>query len=113
VLGDEKVTGLLIEDNRTKVQTVLPVTGFFLAIGHDPNTVPFREWIEHDAVGYLKPVPGKTATNIPGVFVCGDASDPYYRQAISAAGTGCMAAIEAERWLEEQKAGAGHSGGAA
>ncbi len=113
VLGDEKVTGLLIEDNRTKVQTVLPVTGFFLAIGHDPNTVPFREWIEHDAVGYLKPVPGKTATNIPGVFVCGDASDPYYRQAISAAGTGCMAAIEAERWLEEQKAGAGHGGGAA
>jgi thioredoxin reductase (NADPH) len=104
VLGEEVINGLLVEDNRTGEKSVLPVTGFFLAIGHDPNTVPFRPWLDHDSVGYLVPQPGKTATRIPGVFVCGDAADPYYRQAISAAGTGCMAAIEAERWLEDQKA---------
>ncbi len=104
VLGAEKVEGLLVEDNRDGSRSVLPVTGFFLAIGHEPNTAAFRPWLEHDEVGYLKPIPGKTATKIPGVFVCGDAADHYYRQAISAAGTGCMAAIEAERWLEDEKA---------
>lgn len=104
VLGEKKVSGLLVENNQTGETSVLPVTGFFLAIGHEPNTKPFQQWLEHDAVGYLVPQPGKTATKIPGVFVCGDAADPYYRQAISAAGTGCMASIEAERWLEDQKA---------
>jgi thioredoxin reductase (NADPH) len=104
VLGAEKVEGLQVVDNRTGEESVLPVTGFFLAIGHEPNTKAFRPWLDHDEVGYLIPTPGKTATKIPGVFVCGDAADHYYRQAISAAGTGCMAAIEAERWLEDEKA---------
>jgi thioredoxin reductase (NADPH) len=105
VLGAEKVSGLSLINNQTGETSVLPVTGFFLAIGHEPNTHAFRPWLDHDSVGYLIPHPGRTATRVPGVFVCGDAADPYYRQAVSAAGTGCMAAIEAERWLEEQKAG--------
>jgi thioredoxin reductase (NADPH) len=80
----------------------------FLGIGHTPNTAPFQKWIDHDDTGYLITQPGRTATNIPGVFACGDAQDHYYRQAITAAGSGCAAAIEAERWLEDQKHGAAH-----
>jgi thioredoxin reductase (NADPH) len=103
VLGEQKITGLALENSKTGEKSVLPVTGFFLAIGHKPNTEPFMPWLDHDAVGYLQPVPGKTATKVPGVFVCGDAADAYYRQAVTAAGTGCAAAIECERWLEDVK----------
>jgi thioredoxin reductase (NADPH) len=104
VLGDKSVEGVRVR-NRSGDEHVLPVTGMFLGIGHQPNTGPFLPWIDHDENGYLVTTAGKTATNIPGVFACGDAQDHYYRQAITAAGTGCMAAIEAERWLEDQKHG--------
>ncbi|MFZ5477543.1 MAG: thioredoxin-disulfide reductase [Myxococcota bacterium] len=104
VLGDKHVEGVRLHDNVTGETTVRKVDGMFLGIGHQPNTRPFLDWIDHDENGYLKTVPGKTATNVPGVFACGDVQDHYYRQAITAAGSGCMAAIEAERWLEEQKA---------
>ncbi|MBI5850376.1 MAG: thioredoxin-disulfide reductase [Planctomycetes bacterium] len=97
-----KVTGLTLEDTVKKTRHRADADGLFLAIGHRPNTELFKGQLELDPVGYIKTVPGKTATKIPGVFACGDAQDSYYRQAISAAGTGCMAAIEAERWLEAQ-----------
>ena len=77
----------------------IQIDGFFLAIGHKPNTDIFREWLETDEVGYLKKIDGTPKTKIPGVFVAGDCADPVYRQAISAAGSGCQAAIEAERYL--------------
>lgn len=79
----------------------LPIDGFFLAIGHKPNTDIFREWLETDETGYLKKIDGTPRTKLPGIFVAGDCADPVYRQAISAAGSGCMAAIEAERFLLE------------
>jgi thioredoxin reductase (NADPH) len=101
VLGDTSVTGVRVHDNVHGTESILPVTGMFLGIGHQPNTRPFLDWIDHDENGYLVTVPGRTATNVPGVFACGDAQDHYYRQAVTAAGSGCAAAIEAERWLEE------------
>ena len=76
------------------------IKGLFLAIGHKPNSDPFTPWLAHDDVGYLQAVPGTARTSIEGVFVAGDIQDSVYRQAVSAAGTGCMAAIDAERWLE-------------
>lgn len=102
VLGDKSVEGVKIQNAKTGEIVERKVTGFFLAIGHQPNTRAFIDWIDHDEAGYLKTQPGKTATNVPGVFACGDVQDHYYRQAITAAGSGCMAAIEAERWLESQ-----------
>ena len=77
----------------------IAIDGFFLAIGHKPNTDLFRPWLETDEVGYLKKVEGTPRTALPGIFVAGDCADPVYRQAITAAGTGCQAAIEAERFL--------------
>jgi thioredoxin reductase (NADPH) len=97
-----KVNGLELTHTTTGEKRRVPADGLFLAIGHQPNTGLFRGQIDMDDKGYLKTVPGKTATNVPGVFACGDCQDSYYRQAITAAGTGCMAAIEAERWLEAQ-----------
>jgi thioredoxin reductase (NADPH) len=102
VLGskEEGVTGLRIYNNQTGEETVFPCQGFFVAIGHKPNTDMFRGWLEMDEVGYIKTAGRSMATNIPGVFACGDAQDNTYRQAVTAAGTGCMAAIDAERFLD-------------
>jgi len=97
-----KVTGVELTHTNTKAKQQVPADGLFLAIGHVPNTQLFRGVLDMDEKGYIKTVPGKTETNIPGVFAAGDCQDSYYRQAVTAAGTGCMAAIEVERWLEAQ-----------
>lgn len=101
VLGDENgVTGALVVDSVTGEEKTIPCTGFFVAIGHKPNTDIFKGWIDLDETGYIKYAnPGTSLTNVPGVFVAGDAADKHYRQAITAAGTGCMAALDAERYL--------------
>ena len=99
ILGDETVVGAKIVNNVTKEESVIDATGFFVAIGHKPNTDMFKGALDMDDVGYLKTIPGTTSTNIPGVFASGDAQDSIYRQAVTAAGTGCMAALEAERYL--------------
>lgn len=91
---------LTVEDTKTGEERDLPVEGFFIAIGHKPNTDLFKDALPMNDVGYLETKPGKAATEIAGVFACGDVQDDFYRQAITAAGTGCMAAIEAERFLE-------------
>ncbi len=101
VLGDgQGVTGALVRNSETGVESTIPCTGFFVAIGHKPNTDIFKDYINLDEVGYIKyEKPGTSLTNVPGVFVAGDAADKTYRQAITAAGTGCMAALDAERYL--------------
>jgi thioredoxin reductase (NADPH) len=100
ILGDDTgVTGVRIKDAKTGEKKVLPIQGFFLAIGHKPNTDIFKPYINMDETGYIKVVPGTTKTNVEGVFAVGDAADRVYRQAVTAAGTGCQAAIEAERYL--------------
>ncbi len=99
VLGKDAVEGVRVINNVTKEEQVLDITGFFVAIGHKPNTDIFKGWLDMDETGYIKEVPGTAKTNIPGVFVSGDAADKVYRQAVTAAGTGCMAALDAERYL--------------
>lgn len=100
ILGDgQNVTAVKVYNNQAGTETDIPVTGFFVAIGHKPNTDIFKGWLEMDETGYLITKPGTTLTNIEGVFACGDAQDKIYRQAVTAAGTGCMAALEAERFL--------------
>ena len=101
VLGDEEVTGVRLKHRPSGNERDLKVQGLFIAIGHKPNTDLFKSWIAMDELGYLKTLSGSTRTNIPGVFACGDAQDHVYRQAVTAAGTGCMAAIDAERYLAE------------
>ena len=102
--GDDKLSGATVRDVHTEVDTVLPVTGLFVAIGHRPNTDLFKGVLDMEDTGYLITRPGSTHTNIEGVFACGDVQDHTYRQAITAAGSGCMAAIDAERWLEANAA---------
>jgi thioredoxin reductase (NADPH) len=102
VLGENAVEGLRIFNNETDEESTLDVGGFFVAIGHKPNTDLFHGWLEMDETGYIETKPDSTYTNVDGVFACGDAQDHVYRQAVTAAGTGCMAAIDAERWLAEQ-----------
>jgi thioredoxin reductase (NADPH) len=100
VKGDEQVvTSVLVKNNKTHIESEIPVTGFFVAIGHKPNTDIFKPFIKMDETGYIVNEPGTSKTNIDGVFVSGDAADHVYRQAITAAGTGCMAALDAERYL--------------
>lgn len=103
VLGDSDVVGLKLKNHVSDEESTLAVDGFFVAIGHKPNTEVFSGWLEMDAQGYIKTKPDSTHTNIPGVFASGDAQDHVYRQAVTAAGTGCMAAIDAERWLAEHR----------
>ena len=103
LVGDKVLEAIKIKNTKTGEEKQMPVTGLFFAIGHTPNTGIFKGQLDMDEVGYLKlPHPPKTITNIEGVFAAGDVADHYYRQAISAAGMGCMAAIEAERWLSEK-----------
>ena len=100
VKGDDQVvTSVLIRNNKTNIESEISVTGFFVAIGHKPNTDIFKPFIKMDETGYIINEPGTSKTNIDGVFVSGDAADHVYRQAITAAGTGCMAALDAERYL--------------
>ena len=100
VIGnDQVVDSVLVKNNKTDKQTTIPVTGFFVAIGHKPNTDIFKSYLNMDETGYIVNEAGSSKTNIPGVFVSGDAADHVYRQAITAAGTGCMAALDAERYL--------------
>jgi thioredoxin reductase (NADPH) len=99
LIGEDRLTGVKIKNSVTAEESVLDADGFFVAIGHQPNTRIFIPAIEVDAVGYIKHAPDSTATNIPGVFACGDVIDSKYRQAVTAAGSGCMAALQAERWL--------------
>jgi len=101
ILGEEGVTGAKLINNITKEESILAVTGFFVAIGHKPNTDIFKNWLQTDDSGYLIPIAGTSKTEIEGVFVSGDAADKIYRQAVTAAGTGCMAALDAERYLTE------------
>ena len=104
VLGDGNgVTGAKVKNNVTGEEQDVPATGFFVAIGHKPNTDVFKDYLELDETGYIKNVPGSSKTNVPGVFVSGDAADHVYRQAVTAAGTGCMAALDAERYLAAQE----------
>ncbi len=99
ILGDAEVEGVRVVNNQTGERSVIPIKGFFVAIGHKPNTDIFKGWLDMDEAGYLIPVAGSTRTRIDGVFVSGDAADKIYRQAVTAAGTGCMAALDAERYL--------------
>ncbi|MFP5079829.1 thioredoxin-disulfide reductase [Pedobacter sp. JCM 36344] len=100
ILGNGKnVTAIRVLNNKTGAESDIPVEGFFVAIGHKPNTDIFKGWLDMDETGYLKTIPGSTKTNVEGVFASGDVQDHYYRQAITAAGSGCMAALDAERYL--------------
>ncbi len=101
ILGENETEAIRIKNNVNGSEEVIPVKGFFVAIGHQPNTSIFDNWLQMDSSGYLIAQQGSTKTDIPGVFVSGDAADKVYRQAITAAGTGCMAALDAERYLVE------------
>lgn len=99
LVGEEDLTAVRVVNNQTGRETILEATGFFVAIGHKPNTEIFREYLTLDEAGYIQTVKGTSRTNVEGVFACGDAQDFVYRQAVTAAGTGCMAALDAERYL--------------
>jgi thioredoxin reductase (NADPH) len=99
ILGDNHVTAVRIKNNKTGEKQTINVSGFFVAIGHQPNSEIFKGWIDMDEQGYIKTIPGTSKTNIEGVFASGDVQDKIYRQAVTAAGSGCMAALDAERYL--------------
>ena len=104
ILGDgESVTGMRVLNNQTGVTNEIDIAGFFVAIGHKPNTDIFKEYLDMDDTGYLKVQPGTSKTNVEGVFVTGDAADKVYRQAVTAAGSGCMGALDAERFLQTKE----------
>jgi thioredoxin reductase (NADPH) len=106
ILGEDKVSGVRVKNSVTNETRELAISGFFVAIGHTPNTQIFSPWIDLDEQGYIKTIPGTSKTNVEGVFACGDAQDKVYRQAITAAGTGCMAALDAERYLSTKHSAA-------
>ena len=99
VLGEHRVEGVKVRNNKTNEEQTIPVSAFFVAIGHEPNSAIFKGWIDMDEAGYIKTVPGSARTNVEGVFAAGDVQDKIYRQAVTAAGSGCMAALDAERYL--------------
>ena len=99
VLGDDFVTGIDIINNKSKEISNIKLNGLFIAIGHKPNTDIFKDYLNMDESGYIKTIPGSTETNIKGVFATGDAQDNIYRQAVTAAGSGCMGALDAERFI--------------
>lgn len=100
VLGEDKCEGLVIRHTETGEEKEIPVSGLFLAIGHKPNTDPFASWLQLTEGGYIQTEKGSSKTSVAGIFACGDVQDNIYRQAITAAGSGCMAALDCERWLE-------------
>ncbi len=102
ILGDKKVDAVRIKNNKTGENQEIPVSAFFVAIGHEPNSAIFKGWLEMDEAGYIKTIPGTSKTNVEAVFASGDVQDKIYRQAVTAAGTGCMAALDAERYLSEK-----------
>lgn len=99
ILGNGKVDGVRVKHVVSGETTTIPISGFFVAIGHQPNSDIFKDWLDMDEAGYIKTIPGTTRTNVEGVFAAGDVQDKIYRQAVTAAGTGCMAALDAERYL--------------
>jgi thioredoxin reductase (NADPH) len=99
ILGEKKVEAVRVKNNQTQVIQEIPISGFFVAIGHEPNSTIFKDWLTMDETGYIQTVPGTSKTNIEGVFAAGDVQDKTYRQAVTAAGSGCMAALDAERYL--------------
>ena len=102
ILGEKSVDGVRIKNNQTNEISTIPIKGFFVAIGHTPNSEIFKDWLDMDEGGYIKTVPGTSKTNVEGVFASGDVQDKIYRQAVTAAGSGCMAALDAERYLSEK-----------
>jgi thioredoxin reductase (NADPH) len=99
IIGNGHVESVRVLNNKTGEKQIIPIGGFFVAIGHEPNSSIFKEWLDMDEAGYIKTIPGTSRTNLEGVFACGDVQDKIYRQAVTAAGSGCMAALDAERYL--------------
>ena len=103
IIGENKVEAVRLINNKTNELTTIPIGGFFVAIGHKPNTEIFKDYLEMDETGYIITTPGTSKTKIEGVFACGDAQDKIYRQAVTAAGSGCMAALDAERYISAKE----------